>query len=220
MDGPLFADGTFEFVPIPDSAGLDERTYGNQIARTGTPLSDFFPVARRTVMHFKSMHHDPEFASFTYGDPTSLKARLRNLAAGDLLVFYAGLRGYRCEVPPGLYLIGYFEVGFAGYARDLTEEQIRGCSDNFHVRHESVFLKQRDRLVLVKGGAGSRLLTKAVKISVMGQDGVGKPLKVLSPEMQQIFGSFGGKISIQRSSPRWVANEHFLGAACFVRGLA
>jgi hypothetical protein len=43
MDGPLFADGTFEFVPIPDSTGLDERTYGNQIARTGTPLSDFFP---------------------------------------------------------------------------------------------------------------------------------------------------------------------------------
>jgi hypothetical protein len=101
----------------------------NQMARTGTPLSDFFPVARRTVMHFKSMHLDPEFASFTYGDPTSPKARLRNLAPGDLLVFYAGLRGYRCDVPPGLYLIGYFEVAFAGFARDLNEEQIRACSD-------------------------------------------------------------------------------------------
>ena len=115
-------------------------------------------------------------------------------------------------MPPGLYLIGYFEVALAGFAR--------ACSDNFHVRHELVFLKQRDRLVLVKGGASSRLLTKAVKISVMGQDRAGKPLKVLSSEMQQIFGTFGGKISIQRSPPRWVANEHVSGAARFVRGLA
>jgi Nucleotide modification associated domain 3 len=220
MDGPLFADGSFEFVPIPDSTGLDERTYGNQMARAGNPLSDFFPVARQAAMRLKSMHLDPEFASFTYGDPTLLKARLRNLAAGDLLMFYAGLRGYRCDVPPALYLIGYFEVAFAGYARALTEEQTRACIDNFHVRHESVFLDQRDRLVLVKGGAGSRLLTKAVKISVMGQDRAEKPLKVLSPEMQQIFGAFGGRISIQRSSPRWVANEHVSGAARFVRGLA
>jgi hypothetical protein len=171
-------------------------------------------------MYLKCMHVDPEFASFTYGDPTSPKARLRNLAAGDLLAFYAGLRGYRCDVPPGLYLIGYFEVAFAGFARDLNEEQIRACSDNFHVRHESVFRKQRDRLVLVKGGAGSRLLTKAVKISVMGQDRAGKPLKVLSSEMQQIFGAFDGKLSFQRSPTRWVTNEHVLGAACFVRGLA
>ena len=212
MDGPLFADGAFEFVPIPDSTKLNERTYGNQMARAGNPLSDFFPPARRTAMSFQSMHLDPEFTSFTYGDPTSPKAGLRYLAAGDLLVFYAGLRGYHCEVPPGLYLIGYFEVALAGFAR--------ACSDNFHVRHESVFLKQRDRLVLVKGGASSRLLTKAVKISVMGQDRAGKPLKVLSSEMQQIFGTFGGKISIQRSPPRWVANEHVSGAARFVRGLA
>jgi Nucleotide modification associated domain 3 len=219
MDGPLFADGTFEFVPIPDSTGLDERTYGNHIARTGVPLSDFFPPARRAAMGSQSMHFDPEFTSFTYGDPTKPKAGLRCLKGGDLLVFYAGLRGYGCEVPPGLYLIGYFEVAFAGLARDLTEEQIRACSDNFHVRHESQFLAQRDRLVLVKGGSGSRLLTKTVKISVLGEDRAGTLLKVLSPEMQQIFGDFGGKRSIQRSNPRWVPNEHIPGAACFVRGL-
>ncbi len=219
MDGPLFADGTFEFVPIPDSTGLDERTYGTYRGRTGHPLSDFFPTARQAVVRSQSMHLDPEFTSFTYGNPTSPKAGLRHLAAGDLLVFYAGLRGYGCDMPQGLYLIGYFEVAFAGLARDLTEEQIRACRDNFHVRHESVFLNQRDRLVLVKGGSGSRLLTKAVKISVMGRDRAGKPLKVLSPEMQQIFGGFNGKLSFQRSPTRWVANEHVPGAMCFVRRL-
>jgi Nucleotide modification associated domain 3 len=219
MDSPLFADGAFEFVPIPDSTGLDERTYGNQKARSGEPLSDFFPSARRAAMRLKSMHLDPEFRSFTYGDPTAPKAGLRRLAAGDLLVFYAGLRGYRCDVPPGLYLIGYFEVAFAGMASELNEEQIRACSDNFHVRHGAIFLKQRDRLVLVKGGSGSRLLNQAVKISSPGQDRAGKPLKVLSSEMQRIFGSFDGKLSFQRSPTRWVANEYVSGAVCFVRGL-
>jgi hypothetical protein len=123
------------------------------------------------------------------------------------------------DIPSGLYLIGYFEVAFAGFARDLTDEQLRACRDNFHVRHESVFLGQRDRLVLVKGGFGRRQLTKAVKINVMGRDRAGKPLKVLSPEMQRIFGDFEGKLSFQRSPPRWVANEYVPDAARFVRGL-
>lgn len=131
--------------------GVDERTYGNYTARSGELLSGFFPPSRQAAMRSKSMHLDPEFASFTYGDPTSPKAGLRHLATDDLLAFYAGLHEYGCDVPPGLYLIGYFEVAFAGVARDLTEEQIRACRHNFHVRHESVFLDRRDRLVLVKG---------------------------------------------------------------------
>jgi hypothetical protein len=102
---------------------LDERTYGNQMAHTGAPLSDFFPPTRQPAMRSQSVHLDPEFSSFTYGDPTSPKAGLRRLAEGDLLVFYAGLRGYHCDLPQGLYLIGYFEIAFAGVARELTEEQ-------------------------------------------------------------------------------------------------
>ena len=219
-DGPLFEDGTFEFVPIPDYKGLDERTYGNHMGRTGKPLSEFFPSARQAAMRSRSMHLDPEFASFTYGDPTRPKAGLRRLEAGDLLVFYAGLRGYGCDIPPGLYLIGYFEIAFAGLARELTEEQIHACSNNFHVRHELIFRDQRDRLVLVKGGTGSRLLTKAVKVNVLGKDRAGKPLKILSPEMQKIFGEFNGRLSLQRSPPRWVPDGYVAGAACFVRRLA
>jgi hypothetical protein len=38
--------------------------------------------------------------------------------------------------------------------------------------------------------------------NVLGQDRAGKPLKILSPEMQQIFGSFDGKLSFRRSPPR------------------
>lgn len=220
MDGPLFVDGGFAYLPIPDSTGLDERTYGNQLARDGRPLVGFFPPSRQAAMGNQSLHLDPEFTTFTYGDPTPPKAGLRRLAAGDLLVFYAGLRGYDHVTPPALYLIGYFEVAFAGLACDLSQEQLHACRDNFHVRHESVFQDQRDRLVLVKGGPGSRMLGKAVKISSTGQDRSGKPLKVLSPEMREIFGHFGGKLSFQRSPTRWVEPASVNRAADFVRNLS
>jgi len=219
MDGPLYADGTFEYLPIPDSTGVDERTYGNQVGLRGRPLASYFPVSRQAAMRDQSMHLDPEFTTFTYGDPTSPKAGLRRLVAGDLLVFYIGLRGYDHDAPSALYIAGYFEVEFAGFARDLSPDQIRACQVNFHVRHPDVFREQRDRLVLVKGGPGSRMLSKATQISVMGKDRSGKPLKVLSPEMQQVFGGFDGRISFQRSPTRWVADTHTERAARFVRGL-
>jgi hypothetical protein len=41
----------------------------------------------------------------------------------------------------------------------------------------------------------------------VGVNRSGQPLKVLSPEMQMVFGVFGGKVSIQRSPPRWVEPE-------------
>jgi hypothetical protein len=78
---------------------------------------------------------------------------------------------------------------------------------NFHVRYPSVFEQQKDDLVLVKGGPGSRLFKKARRISAEGKDRAGKPLKVLSPAMQKVFGSFGGHLSIQRSPPRWVESR-------------
>ena len=35
IHGPLFADGTFEYIPIPDGHAVDERTYGNTVGRQG-----------------------------------------------------------------------------------------------------------------------------------------------------------------------------------------
>lgn len=58
-----------------------------------------------------------------------------------------------------------------------------------------------DDLVLVKGGPGSRLFRKSHRISVEGKDRAGKPLNVLSPAMQKVFGDFGGHVSIQ-NTPR------------------
>jgi hypothetical protein len=79
--------------------------------------------------------------------------------------------------------------------------------------------RQRDDLVLVKGGCGSRLLRKAHQISSEGKNRAGKPLKVLSPDMRRVFGEFGGHVSIQRSPPRWVEPRFVDKAIGYVMGL-
>lgn len=220
IHGPLFADGTFEYVPIPDGHAVDERTYGNTMGRHGRRLIDYFPASMRDRMADQPMHVDPEFDTFTYGDPTAPKAGLRRLRPGDLLVFYCGLRGWECPADPALYLMGFFEVEKAGLASQFTKTQLeRLFSCNFHVRHRRVFQRQKESLVLVKGTHESRLLHTAVRLSADGKDCAGKPLKILSTDMQRVFGTFGGKLSIQRSPPRLVDPQFTATAARFVKSL-
>ncbi len=218
--GPLFEDGSFEFIPIPDSSGVEPRTYGSTVGRKGRKLADYLPERLQDKMRDRSIHADPEFDTFTYGDPTAPKAGLRRLEEGDVLVFYCGLKGWGFESEPALYLIGYFEVLAAGRAEEFSPAEIEGLfGENFHVRHRGVLERQKDRLVLVKGTAESRLLDKAVPMSALGQDVRGKPLKILSPEMQEVFGSFGGRVSFQRSPTRWVDPAYVVRAVRFVRSL-
>lgn len=211
IQGPLFDDGRFDFICIPDNKRVSVHTYGNMTGRDGRPLSSYFAAPRQERMAAEHVHVDPEFETFTYGDPTPPKRSLRNLKPGDLLVFYCGLQewdtesGWKCDSRPALYLAGFFEVALAGVAGDFDQGVLKSeFGKNFHVRYPSVFKQQKADLVLVKGGPGSRLLRKAHRISAVGQDRAGKPLKVLSPKMQKVFGDFGGHVSIQRSPPRWV----------------
>ena len=220
IHAPLFADGTFEYIPIPDRFGVDPRTYGTLTGRRGRPLSNYFPSTRQPRMCRQSVHVDPEFATFTYGDPSVPKSGLRHLRPGDLLVFFCGLEGWDHPAAPALYLLGYFEVA-AGWARDFAERERRDLfAENFHVRHECVYRRQEARLVLVKGSRDSRLLERAVPISETGQTRTGQPLKVLSREMRAIFGGFDGRLSFQRSPTRWVDPAFVPQAADFVRSLA
>jgi hypothetical protein len=211
IQGPLFEDGTFEFICIPDNKGVSLHAYGNMVGRNGTAHVSYFPESRRKLMATQTVHVDPEWETFTYGDPTTPKRSLRHLQPGDFLVFYCGLqqwhskKGWNGDHRPALYVAGYFEVTLAGMAGDFDKKTLKNeFGKNFHVLHPTVFARQKNDLVLVKGGPGSRLLKKAHEISVDGRDRSGKPLKVLSPAMQKVFGNFGGHVSIQRSPPRWV----------------
>lgn len=224
IHGPLFKDGTFEYIPIPDrfrGTGVDTRTYGTTKGKKGIPLIEYFPSRLRDKYRNQPIHFDPEFETFTYGDPNMLKARLRFLEKGDLLVFYAGLEGWDFNRDPALYIIGFFSVLCADLATSFSQLVRREhFSKNFHVRHRVVFEDQQGRLVLVKGdSAKSRLLQKAVLISCPGEDCNGRPIHILSPDMQKIFGDFHGRTSIQRSPPRWVLPESVRTAADFVTSL-
>jgi Nucleotide modification associated domain 3 len=226
IQGPLFKDGTFEFVCIPDRHGVSVHTYGNSTGRYGRPFTTYFAAPQQTTMACQHVHVDPEFETFTYGDPTLPKRSLRTLESGDVLAFYAGLQrwdekaGWNISERPGLYLVGYFAVSHAGMALDFTNAVRRAeFGSNFHVRYKSVYERQKAELVLVKGGDESRLFRKAHRISTEGRDRTGKPLKVLSPAMQKVFGSFDGRIAIQRSPPRWVADTHVAKAMAYLKSL-
>ena len=229
IQGPLFDDGAFEFICIP---GDGEDTYGNTFGKTGRPWVDYFPEAKQRKAREWTIHRDPEFVTLTYGDPTAPKRGLRRLKTNDLLAFYCGLQRWdelRGETDPSddphLYLVGYFRVELAGMANDLEIElgdvAVRQeFRNNAHVRYPNVYQRDRSGLVLVKGGAGSRLFQQAHKISQYGLNSKGQRLKILSDEMKEHFGTFGGANSIQRSNPRWVTSEFVPSAVRFLESLS
>jgi hypothetical protein len=108
--GPIFSDGTFEYVPIPESSQYvsPRSLYFHDLpTRHGGMLAQYVPAKYREA----AAHYDPEFKTFTYGDPTRNKrAQLLRLDNGDLLVFYAGLRPVESRAASRLYIIGYFTV--------------------------------------------------------------------------------------------------------------
>jgi hypothetical protein len=226
IQGPLFSDGTFEFVCIPDKWNVGAETYGTKLAKSGQPLLQYFPTSKWKKLNKTRIHIDPEFETFTYGDPTPPKRALRKLNPDDYLIFYCGLQswdstdGWNKAIRPALYLAGFFKVKAAGLATEFDSHTLqKHFATNFHVRHNALFKRQKEQLVLVKGGKGSRLFRKAMQISTEGKDRTGKPLKVLSPKMQKIFGTLGGKLSLQRSPPRWIDASFVDKAIEFVESL-
>lgn len=65
ISGPLLADDQFEFIPIPDGTGIDERTYSNTWGRHERRLIDYFPARLQLQREAQAMHVDPEFETFT-----------------------------------------------------------------------------------------------------------------------------------------------------------
>ncbi len=88
--GPIYADGRFEYVPIPEREPVDEPipTYADLDLRTSLP-DDHLDTP---------VHLDPAFAEYphcdryTYGDEHGVKSGpLTDLSAGDYVFFYATL---------------------------------------------------------------------------------------------------------------------------------
>jgi len=165
--GPRYPDGTFDFLPIPETEPAENvPTYGdlNPHLRFDVPES-----AWGTPVHL-----DPEFAEYpcaeryTYGDPYGVKAKpVLELQAGDFLYFYATLERVGAEVGEpnwGASVIGEFHLArdpVSGEAyHDLPEEERAAFASNAHVKREEM-----DARALVLGDSSSELYERAVPLS-------------------------------------------------------
>ena len=123
---PLYDDGRFEYVPIPEKTRetTESETLGSWDLRAGNgvaadlttritpqPVGDGTETVAGESLESWPLHRDPNFEALTYGEhrTSGYVSRLRALEPGDVVGFYAGLRrpdGDRAH----RYLIGYVTV--------------------------------------------------------------------------------------------------------------
>ena len=94
--GPVFPDGSFAYVPIPETASTRPRDRFPVDESLPTYADLDLPFSLPTALRETPVHMDPEFPGVhgrenaTYGDPYAVKAgRIADLDAGDWLLFYA-----------------------------------------------------------------------------------------------------------------------------------
>ena len=96
--GPVYPDGSFAYVPIPESA----ETLPRERYPVDEPLPTYadlnLPFSLPDDLHGTPVHMDPEFVTVhgrdaaTYGDPYAIKAGpIATLQPNDWLLFYATL---------------------------------------------------------------------------------------------------------------------------------
>ncbi len=190
--GPLFGDGSFEYIPIPE--GKPTRgapSYAHLMGRCGRPLSEFVRAPLRDAIP----HNDPEFATYTYGDPTSNKRRqLLRLDRGDVLAFYAGLQPWNGEDVARLYIIGYLTVKAVHDVDAIERHALEALK--FRLCNQAHFLRDPSDqgLVVVEGDpATSKLLERAVPL--------GDPTH---STLRDLDGEIGYDGSLLRATGHWI----------------
>jgi hypothetical protein len=223
LKSPLFADQTFEFVPIPEEGRRVSapecpllETYATLKSFTGVPFTSFVPRA----FHEKRVHNDPEFEHFTYGDYPSSSPRasnLRRLSEGDYVVFFARLEGFsdHFEENVGFYFIGYFEIEkiYPDLIKAPTETVLREIGSNAHVKRALWNIRYWNGFWVFKGSTNSRRFRKAVPITVRMMKDVGLipgEEKGLGGTENQILGSYLRAARLVESSKTSKLVDNFL----------
>jgi putative DNA base modification enzyme with NMAD domain len=188
---PIFADGSFEYVPIPETKPTQcPLTFATLPSHCGRSLAAFVPrrIADRPA------HIDPDFEHLTYGDAAPHKRRqLARLEPGDLLVFYAGFEPWPHQDIPRLFAIGWFEVKAV---HRLPAQQIStDCELRLRFGNTAHFWRHPpdQELALIEGEPRqSRFLRQAVPLG----DGEDRLLQDLI--------AFGYRGSLRRAVGHWL----------------
>lgn len=164
---PLFEDGTFELLPIPEEdRNLDKlghvvhyRDLHSYYNPGGDGLLRYVPHGMWDI----ACHNDPEFVSFTYGDSgtNGRSSALTHLREGDALLFLARLElnlgGVRTR-ESGFYLVGGLVVEYAGFVTPSSLGRERFSRNAHLIRGDGQFFG-------VAGSRRSRRFKRAVPVT-------------------------------------------------------
>lgn len=216
---PIFDDYSYEYIPIyyknkREQETKEKRTYHSLKCHSEvssenrlSSISEYVPLQIRN----KPVHLDPEFETFTYGDPARTKrAALLKLEPNDLLVFYlGGIEINKTSLQEkGVYLFGYFTVKNVHDWNVLDENERKRLSEkylynNAHVRSS----KSQNNLVIVQGIINkSKQLKHCIKISETNIKGNNPPYYA-SKKIKEVLNI---RDSIVRSVPLWINSEPYL----------
>ena len=165
---PIHDDGSFHYIPIPEDVSTSSKvTYKNTTDVFGNNLSDFVPNKTKEM----NIHFDPDFESFSYGEPSRPKlSQLLTLEKGDRLFFYAGLQP-SCihDLHSRIFLIGFFSVKDVLYFSNLQKEDYIGHIEKYGKNaHFFRNLPDKELVVVLGDKKKSRLFKKAVPLSDAG----------------------------------------------------
>lgn len=199
---PVFEDLTYKYIPIyyRDIKELEQgewRTYHD------LGLSSYLPEK----IYKNRVHLDPEFESFTYGDPGKLKrASLLKLSKGDILVFYIGGRFTKQINNIGCFMIGYFIIDKIVDWNQLPKTKHETVKSEFAKNAHIISSKSKVNLVLVKGSKQSKQLKHCIPITSINKRSKNPPY-ITSSNIQKILGI---RSFIIRSVPIWIQDEKYL----------
>lgn len=122
-NGPVDGrSGEFAYVPIPETSQLRpglQKPYGIL-----APMLARFGVVLPPHLRMQHMHLDPDFSHLTYGDAGQRAQQLQqHLKAGDLIVFYSGLRDTRNASTLVYAIIGLLVVDDMVPALDVAPQE-------------------------------------------------------------------------------------------------
>ena len=171
---PIFEDRPFEFIPIPEDRELDPL-YGVQYKHLKSfnfPENDLMKFVPEKFWN-RTMHSDPEFDTFTYGDNCDVNPRassLKTVERGDFLLFLSRLQSWRNNAFQnefGFYFIGYLHVDQIVKSVDsrLNSITMERFAINAHVRRAMSELNLWDNFWLFGGSSWSKRFNKAVPVT-------------------------------------------------------
>jgi hypothetical protein len=152
--------GDWLYVPIPEAVGAEMRPGLGHRYPEFEPARQAFCERHGVELRWPAelaerwVHLDPDFSTLTYGDRGARRGKgIRELSAGDLLVFYAGLRPITTCADKLVYaIVGLYVIEEILLATEV-EPARRG--ENAHTRRAQI--DPHDIVVRARPGVSGRL---------------------------------------------------------------